>query len=133
MLLNYKLILENYEIYDISLDDIQVKSGNQQLDLLFSDFYLDHEMNIDSLLYNYPEISNFNKVKTIDELVSIFFEYLHLLDLTKTTLQKLRVDYMSNILFYIFKEHINSSWLNINDYAKFFRYLQTNQESFPNS
>ena len=125
MPLNYNLILENYKLCDISLDDIRVESGNQKLDLLFSDFYLDHEINIDSVLYNYPEISNFNKVKTIDELVNIFFDYLDLVDLTITPLLKLRVDYMSNILFYIFKEHINSSWLNINDYVKFFRYLQS--------
>ena len=125
MPLNCNLILENYKIHDISLDDIRVESGNQKLDLLFSDFYLDHEINIDSVLYNYPEISNFNKVKTIDELVNIFFDYLDLVDLTITPLLKLRVDYMSNILFYIFKEHINSSWLNINDYVKFFRYLQS--------
>ena len=73
MSLNYNLILENYKIHDISLDDIRVESGNQKLDLLFSDFYLDHEINIDSLLYNYPEISNFSKVKIINELVNIFF------------------------------------------------------------
>ena len=122
MPLNCNLILENYKIHDISLEDIRVESGNQKLDLLFSDFYLDHEINIDSLLYNYPEISNFNKVKIINELVNIFFEYLDLIDLTVTSLQKLRVDYMSNILFYIFKEHINSSWLDVSEYTKFFLY-----------